>query len=107
MKKIIFVLSTVMILGCAQNNKVPSDNSEDSTLYQTDESHAVIYNMKTGKNEVIKIASEKEDGTIKVTEDGDTLYWLGGDTFGQGEYISKEKWQKYCKEMDELHKKYE
>ena len=106
MKKIIFVLSTVMI-GCAHNNKVPSDNSEDSTLYQTDESHAVIYNMKTGKNEIMTIAPKIKDGDIKIADNGDTLYWLEGDTLGRGEYISKEKWQKYCKEMDELHKKYE
>lgn len=107
MKKISIISIVIFLLGCTYSNQVPSSNDEDSTLYQVDEDYAVIYNTITHKNELIKVAKELDDGTIKVTEAGDTLYWLGGDTFGEGEYLSKEKWQAYCKEMDELHKKCE
>jgi hypothetical protein len=104
MKNLPIISVIFLLLSCTYNNQASSSNEEDSTLYQVNEDDAVIYNMITHKNETIKVATELDDGTIKITETGDTLYWLGGDTFGEGEYISKEKWQAYCKEMEELHK---
>jgi hypothetical protein len=107
MKKVLILQITALLFGCTHNSQTSLNDSEDSTLYKIDENHAVIYNISTGKDEVVKLASEMEDGTIKVTDNGDTLYWLGGDTFGKGEYISKEEWHTYCKEKEELYKRYE
>ena len=104
MKNVLTIPICILMFGCTYNNQTPSSNDEDSTLYQVDKDHAIIYNTITHKYEHIKVDTELDDGTIKITETGDTLYWLGGDTFGEGEYISKEKWQAYCKEMEELHK---
>lgn len=96
-----------MLIGCRKEKSAFIDRkSTDSTLMMVDENHAVVYNVLTGKDEVVEVLIDLPDGTIKIDEHGDTLYWLGGDVSGQGEYISSEEWERYCKKMKELYKKW-
>ena len=48
---------------------------------------------------MVEVCHDIPDGTIKVSDQGNALYWLCGDTTGKGEKISAEEWKAYCKKM--------
>ena len=108
MRKLVIVFLVMLIVGCGKKNRtIPtSQQLSDSSVMVMDESRAVIYNTATGEDEIVEVCRDIPDGTVKVTAQGDTMYWLGGDVTGQGEFISAEKWKEYCRKMDELYKKY-
>ena len=107
MKKLVIVFLAMLVIGCGKDKVVPSSQQlSDSSIMVLDGSHAVIYNTVTGEDEIVEVCRDIPDGTVKVTDQGDTLYWLGGDTMGQGEYIPANKWKAYCREMEEFYKEY-
>ena len=107
MRKLVIVFLAMLVIGCGKDKVVPSSQRlSDSSIMVLDGAHAVIYNTVTGEDEIVEVCRDIPDGTVKVTDRGDTMYWLGGDVTGQGEFISAEEWKEYCRKMDELHKKY-
>jgi hypothetical protein len=58
-------------------------------------SNSVIYDIITGKDTIIEIFKELEDGAIYINQKGDTMYWLGGDIAGSGNYVSAKEWKEY------------
>ena len=57
MKNVLTIPIYILMFGCTYNNQTPSSNDEDSTLYQVDKDHAVIYNTITHKYETLNSAT--------------------------------------------------
>ena len=108
MRYLVIVFLVIMVIGCGRKKIIPtSQQLSDSSIMTVDETHIVIYNTITGKDEIVEECHDIPDGTIKVTDQGDTLYWLAGDVTGQGKYLSSKEWKAYCREMEEFYKEYD
>ncbi len=95
MKISLFVLLVCLLLGCCQNKQESEYNGIDSTMLIVEGSNGVVYDITTGKDTILEIYKELEDGAIYINQEGDTMYWLGGDIAGSGNYVSAKEWKEY------------
>ena len=95
MKITLVVLLVFLLLGCSQNRQESEYNDIDSTMSISEGSNSVIYDITTGKDTIIEIFKELEDGAIYINQKRDTMYWLGGDIAGSGNYVSAKEWKEY------------
>lgn len=94
MEKTLFILILLFcIIGCENT----STNNTKST-YQDTSYVDVVTDLETNEITPMKIKEYPMEGTIKVTELGDTLYLIWGDTEGCDKYVTKEIWIEHCKE---------
>jgi hypothetical protein len=105
MKKVfVFTVFILVFISCNNGSHQASTEEVDSTVMMVEDGYGLIYDVKTGKTLKMKMATEIPDGDMKIDENGDTLYFLGGDNWGEGEYISAEKWKEHCEILEKLRK---
>lgn len=94
MEKSLFILILLFcIIGC-ENNKTNNTKSTHQDTLNVDG----VTDLETNEIAHIKINEYPTEGTIKVTELGDTLYLIWGDNEGCDKYVTKEVWIEHCKE---------
>ncbi len=79
MRKAAFILIGIWLLfsvGCYY--KCPQDDATDDvdTSVFINDSFAVIYDMITGKDSIIRVISEYEVGDMRINDKGDTLFYI-------------------------------